>query len=321
MLDLTRTEEQMLAEIACEGSPPDAPWCVTGRTPYDLLPVLRKAFFTRYAHLPRAHVSADLVALVKHGLGNAYKRGNERDSHKLLTVTTTMTDIGAVIKVTDQGHGFDARRVVEKFARQERYFVHAGAGFTNFQKTTSIVSFADGGRTLLIRFLVREERGNGSTAKRAKTRWIDFAHLRLHDQVKVKGAMNSDGSVTAITVSLKQAEDVAVIQAPLKHVDHARVIHLLNSQFILSDRTEIASTHSGQLDVEALRAGQVVELTGRCSFEAGFSPVTLQIRNESSPQIAVLRGRIEEINPVARTFRVLGITIATDDETELIDKR
>jgi Domain of unknown function (DUF5666) len=335
MVDLDRTEEQMLAEIGCEtcsspagasttageGPASDTPWRVTGRTPYELLAVLRKSFFKRYAHLPRAHVSADLLDLVKHGLGNAYKRGNERDSEKLLTVTTVMSDIGAVIKISDQGKGFDVRRVVEQFAQQERYFVHAGSGFCHFQKTTSVISYSDGGRTLLIRFLVREDSGNGNKAKGSKKRWIDFSHLRPCDQVKVKGAMRPDGGVTAMKVSLRPVEELAVIQAPLRRVDDARVIHLLNSNFILSESTEIVSAHLGRLRFEALQAGQVVELTGSYSFEAGFSPVRLQIRSESSPEVAVLKGRIEEINPAAGSFRVLGIMVTTDDQTELIDKR
>jgi Domain of unknown function (DUF5666) len=114
---------------------------------------------------------------------------------------------------------------------------------------------------------------------------------------------------------------LAVIQAPLRRVDDARVIHLLNSNFILSESTEIVSAHLGRLRFEALQAGQVVELTGSYSFEAGFSPVRLQIRSESSPEVAVLKGRIEEINPAAGSFRVLGIMVTTDDQTELIDKR
>lgn len=32
-------------------------------------------------------------------------------------------------------------------------------------------------------------------------------------------------------------------------------------------------------------------------------------------------GRIEEITLVAGTFRILGVQVATDDQTELIDKR
>ena len=335
MVDLSRTEEQMLAEIKCEACsisawapiapgeapPPDTPWRVTGRTPEELLAILRKTFCKRYAHLPRAHVSADLMDLVKHGLGNAHKRGNERDPEKLLTVTTVMTDIGAVIKISDQGRGFDVARVVEQFARQERYFVHAGSGLAHFQKTPSVISYADGGRTLLIRFLARDESGNGTKGKMSKKRWIDFVGLRPGDQAKMKGVMRTDGGITAMKVSLKPVEESGVIRAQLRHVDNTRVIHILNSQFILSDTIEIASGDSGRLGFEALRAGQVVELTGRYSFEEGFSPVKLQIPSESSPGVVVLNGRIEEINQADGTFRVLGVTVATDDQTELIDKR
>jgi hypothetical protein len=334
MVDLDRTEEQMLTEIECETSPnrvgrtgaderrsPDTPWHVAGHTPYEVLVTLRKALSKRYAHIPKAHLSANLLDLVKHGLGNAFKRGNGQDAKKLLTVTVCTSDLGAVVRINDQGNGFDARHAFERFARQERYFVHAGSGFSHFHKSTSVVSYADGGRTVLIRFLVQEKGGCGTQAKASKSRWIDFVHLRPRDQVKVKGGIRSDGSITAMKVSLKSVEELALIKAPLRHVDNARVIHILNSNFTLPAGVEIASAHGERLGFEALRAGQVVEMTGRHSFGAGFFPMKLQIENESSPEIAVLKGRIDEIDPEAGILRVLGITVTTDDQTELIDKR
>jgi hypothetical protein len=345
MVDLARTEEQMLAEIGWaasstaewtsttsgNGSAPDGPWRLTGRTPDELLGILRKAFSSRYAHLPKAHVSADLIYLVKKGLGNAYKWGNTRDSQKLLRVSTIVTDIGAVIKISDQGDGFDPGHVVEQFARHERYFSHAGSGFSHFHNTTSVISYADGGRTLLIRFLcdaeagrvISENNGNGANGKGLKKRWIDLTHLRLHDHVKVKGAVRSDGSFTALKVSLKPVEELAVIQAQLRHVENNghRVIRILHATLTLSDNTQIVDLEPVHLDFGALRAGQIVEVTGRYSLAEGFSPVKLQLRNGSSPDHAVLKGRIEAINRADGTFRVLGVTVTTDDQTELFDKR
>jgi hypothetical protein len=50
--------------------------------------------------------------LVKKGLGNAYKWGNKRDQEKLLIVATRTTDIGAVIKISDQGNVWRQARAV-----------------------------------------------------------------------------------------------------------------------------------------------------------------------------------------------------------------
>jgi hypothetical protein len=345
MVDLARTEEQMLAEIGWvasstaewapatsgDGSTPDGPWRLTGRTPDHLLEILRKALSSRYAHLSKARVSADLIYLLKKGLGNAYKWGNKRDSQKLLRVSTVVTDIGAVVKISDEGDGFDPGRVVEQFARHERYFRHAGSGFSHFHHTTSVISYADGGRTLLIRFLcdaaagriTGEHNGNAANGKGLKKRWIDLTHLQLHDHVKVKGAVRSDGRFTALKVSLKPVEELAVIQAQLRHVENngRRVIRVLHATLTLSDSTEIVDLEPVHLDFGALRAGQIVEVTGRYSLEEGFSPVKLQLRNGLSPDHAVLKGRIEAINQADGTFRVLGMTVTTNDQTELFDKR
>jgi hypothetical protein len=343
MVDLSRTEAQMLADIDWKstlitpGVPPqtDALWRVTGRTPDELLTILQTALSRRYAHVLKPHVSADLIYLVKKGLGNAYKWGNERDSEKLIAVTMVMTDIGAVIRISDQGKGFDVARVVEQFTRHERYFVHGGSGFSHFHNARSIISYADGGRTLLIRFLCHEQddkgahhsNSNGGNPKGSKKRWIELTHLKLHDHVKLKGAITPDGRFTASKISLTPVEELAFIHAQLRHVENngRRGIRVLNANLTLSDSTQIVDVESGPLDFGALRAGQVIELTGGYSFEEGFCPTRLQILSESYLGATALKGRIEgtieEINQSDGTVRVLGMTVATDDRTELFDKR
>jgi hypothetical protein len=99
--------------------------------------------------------------VIKKALGNAYKWGNKRDQEKLLIVTTLTTGIGAVIKISDQGNGFDVSRVV-----RDRLFTRKGSGLTRFRKTSSIISYADGGRTLLIRFLCDAEADRSGTGTR-----------------------------------------------------------------------------------------------------------------------------------------------------------
>src|SRR5918996_1792082 len=144
MVDLSRTEDQFLAEIHCnsaraglentvESPALDAPWQLVGRTPAELFPLLTKTFSAFYADVPDRHVSRDLMDPVKKGLGNAYKWGKKRDHDKQLVVTAVMTRVGAVIKITDEGQGFDVARVV-----RDGSFTHGGSGLTRFHKTSSV---------------------------------------------------------------------------------------------------------------------------------------------------------------------------------------
>src|SRR5262245_34805642 len=106
MIDLTRTEDQMLAEIGTDGSDAKS-LALHGRTPEEMLPGLMDTFSKRYASLPSEQVFGELSYLVKKGLGNAYKWGNECAPERSLAVRVVMTDAGAVVAITDQGNGFD----------------------------------------------------------------------------------------------------------------------------------------------------------------------------------------------------------------------
>jgi hypothetical protein len=98
------------------------------------------------------------------------------------------------------------------------------------------------------------------------------------------------------------------------------VIHILNWTLTLPDGIEIGSDDRRRLDAGALRVGQIVALRGRYSASEGFAPVRLRIRSARRRENLELQGRIEEISRADRTFRLLGITVAVDDRTELSEK-
>jgi hypothetical protein len=328
MVDLARTEEQLLAEIEfktctapAEARALDAPWRLAGRAPADLFPLLTKTFSACYAHVPAEHVTRDLIDLVKKGLGNAYKWGNGRDPEKLLVVTTVMTRLGAVIKISDQGNGFDVPRVV-----RERSFTHGGSGLTRFRKTSSIITYADGGRTLLIRFLCdaegnRDITGTGMTNSGApsNTRGIQFSDLRPCDQVKVKGVLEPNGTLLARKVTVKPYEELAVIEAQLQEVQHDRhAIRILDVKVALPRSIDIMDAELKPAGVDQLRAGHVVWLSGRYDPGEGLAAVRIKIRRERHGDMSELQGRIETINHVDRSFRVIGITVVTNDQTDVL---
>jgi hypothetical protein len=328
MVDLARTEEQFLAEIhftngseVRETPALDVPWRVVGCTPADLFPLLTKTFSACYPHIATDHLTRDLIDLVKKGLGNAYKWGNSRDRDKLLMVTTVMTRLGAVIKISDQGNGFDVARVV-----RDRSFTHGGSGLTRFRKTSSVISYADGGRTLLIRFLCDVEpvaaTGDATEASTpANTCPIELSDLRLWDQVKVKGVLEPDGTFLARRLTVKAYEELSVIEAPLQSVQgDGRVIRILGLSLALPQNTDIIDAELKPAAFDQLRAGQVVWLSGRCVPGEGLAPVRIKIRRGQNGHASELQGRIEAIEQAGRSFRIAGVTIVTNDHTEILSR-
>jgi len=326
MIDLTRTEEHMLAEIRAN-VPEETRFVLNGRTPDEMLPTLMETFTTRYTSLPSERVYGELGYLVKKGLGNAYKWGNECAPERALTVRAVMTDVGAVVAIADEGKGFEVSNVLSKFLQNDGYSRHGGSGFVHFHEASSLISYADGGRTLLIRFLCSPGTAAadavGPTRAAKHSRPVeDLAQLTPGTQVKVKGAIRPDGRFVAEKVALKKAEELAVIDGVIQMVETAESqIALLNTTITLTDSVEIWSPEQRQLDVDQLREGQAIELLGEYSSESGFLAIKIQVRHDSDLVHEEIQGKVQSVSRGDATFTVLGVMVATDHQTQLKDKR
>ena len=328
MIDLTRTEEHMLAEIRADASG-ETQLNLLGQTPDELLPTLVETFSKRYESLPSDCVFKELSYLVKKGLGNAYKWGNECAPERSLSVRAVMTDIGAVVAISDQGNGFDVSNVLARFLRNDGYSRHGGSGFFHFHEASSVVSYADGGRTFLIEFLcstaaraATSEAAHPAPALRPVHKHIDFTQLAKGSQVKIKGGLKADGRFVAEKIALKTVEQWGVIDGVIRGVARPeRRLSLLNAIVSLPESAEILSPEQRRLDFDALGVGQAVEVIGSYSPEHGLVPLKVQIRHGSAPQFEEIQGTIDSVSETDATFRVLGITVATDANTQLKDKR
>ena len=167
MIDLSRTRAELLSEIGAPvfvGTPltdltdprvlaSDVHLLLRGHTRADLFPLLEVVFSERFAAVPRAQSIRDLLVPLKSALGNAHKRGNRGDVTKSISVETVLTPRGALVAVSDEGEGFDVVRVLRHLRSSERYFTDFGHGFRTLDRATSLVTFENGGRSLLLRFL------------------------------------------------------------------------------------------------------------------------------------------------------------------------
>jgi hypothetical protein len=196
MFDLSLTKEQMLREINAshrafvnrfsDPASPDlvaldeASFVIRGRTPDQLWCVLNDLLSKRFAHIREEQLHSDLMYPLKKGLGNAHKWGNQRDCGKDITVETVITRTGAVLSISDEGQGFDPEAVLSKVRRAEHYFTHGGSGFHHFAKTQSLISYTNGGRTLLLCYRgVSDFSAAGVPARDAETQTKLAAATRL----------------------------------------------------------------------------------------------------------------------------------------------
>jgi hypothetical protein len=173
MIDISRTRESMMAEIGASGhvlaqclSDPSNPaflrdheayLVLSGTTREQILPHLQRALGRRFSTVPPERFIRDLGLPLKRGLGNAYRWGNGRDPAKRITTETVVTERGAVVAISDEGAGFEVESTVRRFREHESHARNRGGGFEVFEDSASAISYADGGRTMLIRFLCPEE--------------------------------------------------------------------------------------------------------------------------------------------------------------------
>jgi hypothetical protein len=171
MIDLRRTQHDMRQEIgaaadrgvAALSDPADpalladraARIRILGHTRDDLFAPLELVLSTRFADVGPLRLARDLLGPLKCGLGNAEKHGNDRDQSKAIEVEVDVTPDGAVIAITDQGGGFDTALTLRRFCDRTQYFSNHGSGFRTFDRALSVISFANGGRTFLLRSLLR----------------------------------------------------------------------------------------------------------------------------------------------------------------------
>jgi hypothetical protein len=210
---------------------------------------------------------------------------------------------------------------------RERSFTHGGSGLTRFRKTSSIITYADGGRTLLIRFLCDAEGNRNLTGTRittssvtpSNTRRIELHDLRPCDQVKVKGVLEPNGTLLARKVTVKPYEELATIEAPLQQVQHDRhAILILDVKVALPQSIDIMDAELKPAGVDQLRAGHLVWLSGRYDPGQGLTPLRIKIRRGRNGDTSELQGRIEAINHIDKSFRVIGITVVTNDQTDVL---
>ncbi len=194
MIDLTRTREELLAEIGAP-HPPNAasldildPRIAAGDVQVrvdshrrrNLFALLRLALMDRFAAVPRAELLRDVLIPLKHALGNAYKHGNGKDPDKVIRAEIVLARNGAVIAITDEGPGFDVDSTFQRFHEQQAYFVNHGWGFRKIHAAKSTVSYEHGGRTLVLCY---RPSGDGQTAdpadRRAPPEVLDPEWIRI----------------------------------------------------------------------------------------------------------------------------------------------
>src|SRR5437773_2159193 len=196
---------------------------VCGRAHDELFPLLKITISERFAAVPWLQMIRDLLLPLRNNLGNAYKHGTDNnlgeivsvpglastaeeqsrqclqarngyDLTKVISVEIVLTAKGALIAVTDEGRGFDVALTFRRFQGQESYFANHGVGFRNLHRAISMVSYENGGHTVLLCFwptIQNHDRALNSHAlpKVLRAKWIP---KRLSAEVPEFGRRSED---------------------------------------------------------------------------------------------------------------------------------
>ncbi len=283
MIDLRRTRHDMRLEIGAAAdrgvealSDPAASAFladraarvrILGHARDDLFPLLELVLSTRFADVGPLWLARDLLEPLKRGLGNAERHGNDRDQSKAIEVEVDVTPDGAVIAITDQGGGFDTALTLRRFCDRTQYFSNEGSGFRTFDRALSVISFADGGRTFLLRFLLRPgpfpESPAAPAAQPGGAAHSDLA-ARLHDVFSEHPELLAPSELPAGTIASHAGATTACFESvrlyDFPEREGATVRCLVRSRRELAPASAIFTAHTfpssqeARADFEAARA-------------------------------------------------------------------
>lgn len=104
-----------------------------------------------------AHLRYDLIGekgVLCEALSNAFCHGHKKDSSKPIVLSIYLGDRGLIVRVKDEGAGFDLRQVEEQFVRGKSYFHLAGNGLRLMIHSPHFqIFFTDGGTGFNLMYL------------------------------------------------------------------------------------------------------------------------------------------------------------------------
>jgi len=90
---------------------------------------------------------------VEEALSNAYFYGNQGDNSLQILLTYYSGVSGGVVRIEDQGEGFNFEEVQARFKRGKRYFSNKGGGFRYYNNNYVDVAFEEPGNVVNIKCL------------------------------------------------------------------------------------------------------------------------------------------------------------------------
>lgn len=266
----------MLAEISasgnmlsvCSNDPTDplfasldeARLVIRGQTPDNLLPLLNRALAKRFANTPSDQLIRDLIYPLKKGLGNAYKWGNRKDPARQITVEVVATNTGTVVAISDEGDGFDVQGILHRFNGNEHYFTHGGSGFVYFNRTKSIISYAHGGRTLLIRFLCSQASGTALMAREDSALGLAGDEEFMKSFLAAELAWFQENKATLASCRIDMPEQQFEDRPEIKYVlGYRKAESEAVGQFILAGRLSPEHAAAGEFSVAGQLYMQLLE--------------------------------------------------------------
>lgn len=148
--------------------------------------------------------------------------------------------------------------------------------------------------------------------------FYDFSDLRLGMRVNVEGALQPEGGLRAMTISIKDDGADDEFEANIDRVDaNGGTLRMLGLTVVCPAGLEIKDIDKQPLTLAALRSGMRLKLKGRLQPDGMFAPDKIKVKMHSPDEQDEIEAAITALDPATHTLRVMGFTIVCDADVEI----
>jgi hypothetical protein len=146
---------------------------------------------------------------------------------------------------------------------------------------------------------------------------IGFDHLNVGQKVKLKGKPEGQ-AFSAWEISFKETDGLAKIEGVIQRLDHREgIVRLFNHDFSLPRGIKVKDLQRNFVDINVLKAGDLVKLKGQYSPSTGWVPEKINMKASMGFDIDELHGTIDTIDRERKTLEVAGFTVFVTEKTTI----
>ena len=149
---------------------------------------------------------------------------------------------------------------------------------------------------------------------------LELSDLQAGQRVKIHGVPGQARTLVACSISIKEPDEVAVIEGPIEYLDSDRhTLRILGLELLVPPHVQIQNRARSQVTLTSLEVGDVAKLKGTCAPSGGFVVSSIKLQPTESTLLAEVQGRIDSVDPRSGTLHAVGMTVVVTADTAIND--